>query len=58
MIGTTTTPKIDKVFQHLKISPDWGKRPYSSVSAMKRLRNTLAHGKPEKTEVWNDMVKK
>lgn len=42
--------KIDKVFQHLKIAPDWSKRPYSSISAMKRLRNTLAHGKPEKIE--------
>jgi len=50
--------KIDKVFQHLKISPDWGKRPYSSVSAMKRLRNTLAHGKPEKTEKSKTFIDK
>jgi hypothetical protein len=35
--------KIDKVFQHLKTAPDWSRRPYSSVSAMRRLRNTLAH---------------
>ena len=38
--------KIDKVFQKLKIAPDWSKRPFSSISAMKRLRDTLAHGKP------------
>jgi hypothetical protein len=50
--------KIDKVFQHLKIAPDWSRRPYSSISAMKRLRNTLAHGKPEKVEVEKDIVDK
>jgi hypothetical protein len=50
--------KIERVFQHLKISPDWGKRPYSSVSVMKRLRNTLAHGKPEKTEKKRQFVDK
>jgi hypothetical protein len=50
--------KIDKIFQHLKISPDWGKRPYSSVSAMKGLRNTLAHGKPEKTEKSKTFIDK
>jgi hypothetical protein len=48
--------KIDKVFQHLKITPEWGKRPHSSVSAMKRLRNFLAHGKPEKTEATKTFV--
>jgi hypothetical protein len=50
--------KIDKVFQFLKISPDWSKRPYSSISAMKRLRNTLAHGKPETVEVEKDIIDK
>jgi hypothetical protein len=50
--------KIDKVFQHLKISPDWSRRPYSSLSAMKRLRNTLAHGKPETVEVEKAIVDK
>jgi hypothetical protein len=38
--------KIDLVFQKLKITPDWSKRPYQSISTLTRLRNTLAHGKP------------
>jgi hypothetical protein len=50
--------KIDKVFQHLKIAPDWGKRPYSSVSAMRRLRNTLAHAQPEVIEKKKEFVDK
>lgn len=50
--------KIDKVFQHLKITPDWSKRPYSSVSAMKRLRNFLAHGKPETTDKKKEFIDK
>lgn len=50
--------KFNKVFQHLKIAPDWGRRPYSSVSAMKRLRNALAHGKPEKVAKSKDFVDK
>lgn len=50
--------KFNKVFQYLKIAPDWSKRPYSSVSAMKRLRNMLAHGKPEKVEVEKEFVDK
>jgi hypothetical protein len=44
--------KIDLVFQKLKITPDWSKRPYQSISTLTRLRNTLAHGKPfSKTEI-------
>jgi hypothetical protein len=50
--------KIDKIFQLLKIAPDWGKRPYSSVSAMRKLRNTLAHGKPEVTEKSKSIIDK
>lgn len=50
--------KIDKVFQHLKIAPDWGKRPYSSVSAMRRLRNTLAHAQPEVIDKKKEFVDK
>jgi hypothetical protein len=50
--------KINKVFQHLKISPDWSKRPFSSISAMKKLRDTLAHGQPETVEVEKDVIEK
>jgi hypothetical protein len=50
--------KIDKVFQYLKIGPAWSKRPYSSLSAMKRLRNTLAHGHPETVEIEKEIIDK
>ena len=50
--------KIDKIFQNLKITPDWGKRPYSSISAMRRLRNALAHGKPQMSETKKEFVDK
>lgn len=50
--------KIDKICQHLKITPDWGKRPYSSISAMRRLRNALAHGKPVMSETKKEFVDK
>jgi hypothetical protein len=50
--------KIDKVFQKLKIVPDWSKRPFSSISTMKRLRNTLAHGKPQTAAVEKEIVDK
>jgi hypothetical protein len=48
--------KIDKVFQYLKISPDWSRRPFSSISAMKKLRDTLAHGQPETVEDEKDVI--
>lgn len=50
--------KIDKIFQRLKIAPDWSRRPYSSISAMKRLRDTLAHGKPQSVEIDKAVVDK
>jgi hypothetical protein len=50
--------KIDKVFQKLKIAPDWSKRPFSSISAMKRLRDTLAHGKPQTVDVEKEIIDK
>ena len=50
--------KIDQVFQYLKITPDWSGRPYNSISAMKKLRDTLAHGQPETDEVDKDLIDK
>ncbi|UGY20996.1 hypothetical protein HAP48_0049505 (plasmid) [Bradyrhizobium septentrionale] len=50
--------KIDRVFQKLKITPDWSKRPFSSIGAMKRLRDTLAHRKPQTIEVEKDFIDK
>ncbi|MBR0896804.1 hypothetical protein JQ616_17725 [Bradyrhizobium tropiciagri] len=42
--------KEDRVLGTLGIQADWGKQPYSSVRALTKVRNWLAHGKPlEKT---------
>jgi hypothetical protein len=38
--------KADQVFAKLGLELDWGKRPYSSLLAMKRFRDEIAHGKP------------
>jgi hypothetical protein len=38
--------KADQVFEKLGLELDWGKRPYSSLQAMKRFRDLIAHGKP------------
>src|SRR5229473_741141 len=38
--------KVDQVFKKLGLELDWGKRPYSSILAMKRFRDEIAHGKP------------
>jgi hypothetical protein len=50
--------KIDKVFQNLKISPDWSRRPFSSIRAMKKLRDTLAHCQSETVEDEKDVIDK
>jgi len=42
--------KINKVLKHLKISPNWNKRPYSSLESLKGFRDFIAHGKPMETE--------
>jgi hypothetical protein len=42
--------KVDQVLAHLKIVPDWNKRPYSSIKSMKDFRNSVAHGKPVEIE--------
>lgn len=42
--------KENKVLGALGIDADWGKQPYSSVRALTKVRNWLAHGQPlEKT---------
>ncbi|WP_407112417.1 hypothetical protein [Bradyrhizobium sp. LMG 9283] len=46
---------IDKkektVFRTLKFKPDWKVRPFSSMRAMKELRNIFAHAKPQTFEM-------
>lgn len=43
--------KIKQVFGALKLAPDWNARPFSSVMAMKDLRDIFAHGKPQTFEL-------
>jgi hypothetical protein len=38
--------KIKQVLAKLKIVPDWTVRPFSSIDAMKKFRDSIAHGKP------------
>ncbi|TKT71199.1 hypothetical protein YH63_007135 [Afipia massiliensis] len=38
--------KVKLVCEQLGIEPDWGVRPWSSIRAMKRFRDMVAHGKP------------
>jgi len=38
--------KVTEVLNHLKINPDWAVRPYSSISTLKKFRDSIAHGKP------------
>jgi len=38
--------KVKDVLAHLKIMPDWNKRPYSSITTLQEFRNSVAHGKP------------
>jgi len=52
--GTDT--KEDKVFAALKMAPDWKVRPFSSMRAMKELRNTFAHAKPQTFEMDEEVI--
>ena len=41
--------KVTEVLNHLKINPDWTVRPYSSISTLKKFRDSIVHGKPIET---------
>lgn len=43
--------KIKQVFVALKLAPDWSVRPFSSMKAMKELRDVFAHAKPQTFEM-------
>lgn len=43
--------KVKQVFAALGLTPNWSKRPYFNMTAMKDLRDTFAHGKPVQFEV-------
>lgn len=48
--------KEDTVLGTLGIEADWGKQPYSSVRALTKVRNWLAHGKPYEKSITKVVV--
>ncbi len=48
--------KISEVIQHLNHSPDWDERPYSSISMLKKFRDSIAHGKPIEIEFDEEVI--
>ena len=48
--------KVTQVFAYLKITPDWNKRPYSSIKSLQDFRNSVAHGKPVEIEYDEEVV--
>jgi antitoxin component HigA of HigAB toxin-antitoxin module len=39
--------KVEQIYSHLGVTPDFPVRPYSNIRKLKNFRDTLAHGKPE-----------
>jgi hypothetical protein len=39
--------KFKKVLKRIGLSVDWNERPFSTARSLKRLRDGLAHGKPD-----------
>jgi hypothetical protein len=48
--------KVKAVLAHLKINPDWNKRPYSSIKNIQAFRNSVAHGKPVEVQYDETVV--
>jgi hypothetical protein len=48
--------KVNEVFDHLRINPDWEARPYSSVNKLKEFRDSIAHGKPVEVEFDEEII--
>jgi hypothetical protein len=48
--------KVAQVHEVLKLKPDLGVRPYSTLNEMKTLRDTLAHGTPKTVEVEKEVI--
>lgn len=48
--------KEKKVLKALKLKPKWKVRPFSSMKAMKELRNTFAHAKPQTFEMDKEVI--
>lgn len=49
--------KEEIVLGELGIDADWGRQPYSSVRALTKVRNWLAHGKPFEKTITKIVVK-
>lgn len=47
--------KVHAVLQELKVDNDLSKRPYKTIEDLKRLRDMLAHGKPQEIQ-WAETV--
>ena len=43
--------KRRQLFRHLQLKPDMQKRPYSVIEKLKKLRDSMAHGKPQFVEI-------
>jgi hypothetical protein len=53
----TPNEKLTLICEHLKIDMDWSARPWQTVKALMRYRNSLAHGRGDKlTEQWEDSI--
>lgn len=50
--------KVDEVLGNLTLKPDWNSRPYSSISALKSFRDSIAHGKPVELEFDEEIIGK
>ena len=50
--------KFKAVLKHLGITPDWNKRPYSSIVLLKEFRDLIAHGKPVDIDIDEEIVAK
>lgn len=48
--------KVNNVFDHLRVNPDWEVRPYSSVKKLKEFRDSIAHGKPVEVEFDEEII--
>lgn len=48
--------KEKKVLKALKLRPKWKVRPFGSMKAMKELRNTFAHAKPQTFEMDEEVI--
>jgi hypothetical protein len=49
--------KVTEVLGHLRVTPDWKVRPFSSIETLKNFRDSIAHGKPVETTFDEEVIK-